>query len=131
VPIRAVIACALALALTVLVAACGRSPERDVRNTLNAFGDAIAKKQYQRLCDDLFSEKLVAQVRETLPCEVALQRSEIQSLRDPKLEIKSITVKGDTASAVVATSAANQRPSEDTVKLVKEDDEWRIQALSS
>ena len=127
-PLRAI---SLLIVLALAAAGCGRSPERDVRNTLNAFGEAIAKKDYQRLCDDIFSEKLVEQVRETLPCESALQQSEISELRQPKLEIKRISVDGDTANAVVATSAANQRPSEDTVRLVKEGDDWRIQALSS
>jgi hypothetical protein len=130
VPVRALSVVGV-LALALVAAACGRSPERDVRDTLNTFGEAIAEKDYQRLCDDIFSEKLVEQVRQTLPCEVALQRSEIQSLREPKLDIKSIKVDGNSASAVVATSAKGQRPSEDTVRLVKEGEDWRIQALSS
>ena len=121
----------LLVAATVLAVGCGRSPERDVRDTLRTLERAIAEKNYQRLCDDVFSEKLVEQVRETLPCEVALQRSEIETLRDPKLEVKSIKVDGSTATAEVASSAANQKPSEDTVRLVKEGDDWRVVALSS
>ena len=117
--------CVLALA------ACGRSPERDVRDTLNALADATAKKDYQRLCDEIFSEKLVEQVRQTVPCEVALQNSSLNDAKDPKLEIRSIKVDGDTATAVVATSAANQRASEDTVRLVKEGEDWRVAALAS
>ena len=114
-----------------LLAGCGRSPERDVRDTLNAFRDATAKKDYQRLCDEIFSAKLVEQVRQQIPCELALKNSSLGDAKDPKLEIKSIKVDGNTASAVVTTSAANQKPSEDTVRLVKEGEDWRIQALSS
>ena len=127
-PVRALIAC---VAVTLLAAGCGRSPERDVRDTLNAFREATAKKDYQRLCDEIFSTKLVEQVRQQVPCELALKNSSLGDAKNPKLVIKTIKVDGDTASAVVRTSAANQRASEDTVRLVKEGDSWRIQALSS
>ena len=127
-PLRAI---SLLIVLALAAAACGRSPERDVRNTLNAFADATAKKDYQRLCDDIFSAKLVEQVRRQVPCEVALRNSSLGDAKDPKLEIKRITVDGNVANAVVSSSAANQRASEDTVRLVKEGDDWRIQALSS
>ena len=127
-PLRAI---SLLIVLALAAAGCGRSPERDVRNTLNAFAEATAKKDYQRLCDDIFSAKLVEQVRRQVPCEVALKNSSLGDAKDPKLEIKRITVDGNVANAVVSSSAANQRASEDTVRLVKEGDDWRIQALSS
>ena len=130
-PIRATFLVIAALVLALGASACGRSPERDVRDTLNAFRDATAKKDYQRLCDDIFSAKLVEQVRRQVPCEVALRNSSLGDAKDPKLEIKRITVDGNVANAVVSSSAANQRASEDTVRLVKEGDDWRIQALSS
>jgi hypothetical protein len=130
VSVRALSLPALALVL-VASTACGRSPERDVRRTLDDFVSATAKKDYQRLCDDIFAKELVEQVRKTVPCEVALKNSSLDDARAPKLTIKAIKVDGDTATAVVATSAANQRSSEDTVKLVKEGDAWRIQALAS
>jgi hypothetical protein len=117
--------------LSLLAGGCGTSPEDEVRQTLRDFGEAIAEKDYQRLCDRLFSQKLVAEVRQSLPCEVALQRSEIPTLREPKLDVKSVKVQGDTATAEIRTSAANQKPSEDTIRLVKERDAWRIIALAS
>ena len=120
-----------ALALTGCGGTREPSDEEKGRATLATFADATAKKDYQRLCDELFAEELVEQVRRTVPCEVALQNSSLDDAKDPKLEIKRINVEGDVANAVVASSAANQRPSEDTVRLVKEGDDWRIQALSS
>jgi hypothetical protein len=120
-----------ALALAAPLSACGRSEERDVRDTLDAFAEATAKKDYQRLCDELFSSRLVEEVRQTVPCEVALRNSSLDEARNPKLTVRSVKVDGDSATAEVATSAANQRPSQDTVRLVKEDGEWRIQALAS
>ena len=130
-PARIPAALTAVLALCLPLAACGRSDERDVRDTLEAFADATARKDYQRLCDELFSTRLVEEVRQTVPCEVALQNSSLDDARNPKLTIRSIKVDGSRATAEVATSAANQRPSQDTVQLVKEDGEWRIQALAS
>ena len=122
----------LALACVVALTACGRgSAEQDVRATLERFADATARKDYQRLCDELFSRKLVEEVRRTVPCEVALQSSSLDEAQSPELVIRSIEVDGDTATAVVRTSAANQPASEDTVRLVREDEQWRIAALAS
>jgi len=112
--------------------ACGReSEESAVRDTLQTFADATARKDYQRLCDDLFSERLVEEVNRTLPCEVALRRSDLDAARNPKIEVRSVKVDGDRASARVRSTAANQPPSEDTVQLVREGDGWRIAALAS
>ena len=128
-PVARLATCVAVLAL--IASACGRSPERDVRDTLEAFATATAKKDYQRLCDEIFAKQLVEQVRRTVPCEVALKNSSVDDAKDPKLEIRSIKVDGDTATAVVASSAANQKASEDTVRLVKDGEAWRIAALAS
>ena len=122
---------AAALTLAAPLAACGEDPEQDVRNTLDAFAEATAKKDYQRLCDELFSTKLVQEVRQTVPCEVALRNSSLDDARSPKLTVGRVKIDGDQATAEVSTSAANQPASKDTVRLVKEDGEWRIQALAS
>lgn len=117
--------------LTLALAACGEDPEGDVRATLDDFATATAKKDYQRLCDDIFSEKLVEEVRKVVPCEVALGRSDLASAESPKLDVQSVKIEGDSATAVVSTTAKNQTPSKDTVRLVKEGETWRIQSLAS
>jgi hypothetical protein len=129
--VRSALALTLALTAAPAVAACGEDAEGEVRDRLEAFVEATRAKDYQRLCDDLFAEQLVEQVRRTVPCEVALRSSSLDEARDPRLEIRSVEVDGDQASAVVRSSAANQRPSEDTVRLVKEEGVWRIVALAS
>jgi hypothetical protein len=119
------------LTVAVTLAACGRENQEDeVRGTLDRFVRAMESKDYQALCDDLFSAKLVDEVNATLPCEVAL-RPTIEELEKPALRIVSVKVDGDEASARVRSSAENQRPSEDTVGLIREDGEWRIISLSS
>ncbi|HEV2814638.1 MAG TPA: nuclear transport factor 2 family protein [Solirubrobacteraceae bacterium] len=122
---------AAALATAALLAACGGDDEGDVRETLDAFAEATAKKDYQRMCDDLLADELIDQIRKVnLPCEVAL-RTGLEDVEKPKLEIRSVKIDGDTASARVRSSAANQEPSEDVVRLVKAGDDWRIASLVS
>ena len=122
---------AAVLASAVLLAACGGDDESEVRDTLNAFADATAKKDYQRLCDDLLSPELIEQVRRVnLPCEVAL-RTGFEDVEQPRIEVRSVKIDGDTATARVRSTAKNQEPSEDTVKLVKVDGDWRIASLAS
>jgi hypothetical protein len=122
----------VALLCALLLSACGReSEEREVRDTLETFAKATAAKDYQRLCDELFSEKLVNEVNETYPCELALKNSDLATAKDPKLEVRSVKIEGERATARVRSSAANQPASEDTVQLVRENEQWRIAALSS
>jgi hypothetical protein len=121
---------ALAVAATAL-AGCGGGPsdEEQVRTTVQAFSDATAAKDYQRLCDDLLAPQLVEKIKQVgLPCEVALRRG-LGDVSEPKLTIGRVTVKGGSATADVRTSAAGQKPSRDTLKLSKVGDDWRIASL--
>jgi hypothetical protein len=125
---RAAIA-GLALAL----AGCGTrepSDQEKVRSTLADLAAATAKKDYQRLCDDIFAEELLRGIREIgLPCEVAMRNS-LGDVEGPRLVVGRVEVRGTRASAEVRTSAEGQQPSRDTVRLVKEKDGWRVSSLA-
>ena len=119
------------LACSVLVAACGRSDEREVRDTLERYAQAVERKDYQTLCDDLLAERLIDNLRQVnAPCETALQQG-LRDVEKPTIVVESVKVDGDTASAVARTDAANQEPSKDTIRLAKEDGEWRIVDLTT
>jgi hypothetical protein len=124
-PLVALVAAALALG------ACGGGPsdEQQVRSAVEAFGNATAAKDYQRLCD-LLSPRLIQKIRSTgLPCEVALEKG-LASVKDPKLTIGQVAVKGDDATADIRTSATGQKPARTTLKLTKVAGQWRIASLS-
>jgi hypothetical protein len=123
----------LAPALALLLAAgCGDqgpTPEEQVRSTVAAFGRATAAKDYQALCDRLLAPSLVEEVESIgLPCEVALQRG-LGDVRDPRLTIGGVQVDGDRATAEVRTAAAGEEPSQDTLRLLRVDDAWKISSL--
>ena len=122
---------AVALAAAAMLSACGRSEEREVRETLEEYAQAVERKDYQALCDDLLAARLIENLRRVgAPCEIALQQG-LGDVEKPSIVVESVKVDGDTASAVARTDAANQEPSKDTIRLAKEDGDWKIFDLSS
>jgi hypothetical protein len=125
---------ALALALVLALGGCGESEptdEEQVRSTMSAFSKATADKDYQRLCDRLLAPSLLADLKKIgLPCEIALQQG-LGGVKQPRLIVGDVTVKGKKASAEVRTSAEGQAPSSDTVQLERTEDGWRIASLGT
>jgi ketosteroid isomerase-like protein len=119
------------LAISGAFAGCGQGPSDTdkVHDVVEAFGKATAAKDYQRLCDDLLAPKLVSDVESAgLPCEAALKQG-LGSVSAPKLTIGEIKVSGDSATADVQSSARGEKPSRDTLQLVRVNDSWRIASL--
>jgi hypothetical protein len=119
-----------AAALLGSAGACGGpSEEEKVRATLDTFAEATAQRDWRRICDEVLARRLLDRLRAAgVGCEVALSTG-LQGVREPRLEIGAVTIRGDAATARVRTLAANQNESTDTVELVRQGDEWRIAAL--
>ncbi len=118
------------LLLTVFAAGCGdeTTPEDDVRAAVTRYGEASAAKDYQAICDELLAPDLVKNAEQYgLPCELAVKPS-LEAAKSPKLTVGAVTVNGDTATAQITSTAANQKPSKDTLTLRRISDEWRIAA---
>jgi hypothetical protein len=110
----------------------GPSDEAQVRETLSTFATAVEKRDYQTLCDEVFAPKLLQGLEAIgLPCEVALSKSTLSEVEDPQLTVGAITVEGKRAQAEVRTSSAGNKPSSDTVELVKLSGGWRVEALGA
>ena len=122
------------LALVIVLAGCGEkepTDEEQVRTTLTAFSRATAAKDYEKLCDKLFAPSLVADLKKIgLPCEIALQQG-LGDVRQPRLIVGTVTVKGKTAIAEVRTTAEGEEPSKDTVELQRIGKGWRIASLAT
>ena len=52
-------------------------------------------------------------------------------MEDPQLTIGRVRVDGDQASAEIRSSAAGEKPSKDTLKLVNVNGTWKISSLGS
>ena len=122
----------LFVAPIVLLAGCGGEPSdtEQVHATVEAFGQATAAKDYQRLCDTLLAPKLIEQVESIgLPCEVALKQG-LGDVKAPTLTIGTIKIDGDDATAQVNSTAQGQTPSKDTLKLQRVNGKWKIASLA-
>ena len=122
--------CLLAAALG--AAGCGdRTPsdEEQVRTVLNTFARAVEGRDYETLCTKVFSPRLLEGVTQIgLPCEVAMRNS-LGEVESPRLTVGGIDVAGSKATAEVRSSAENQEPSSDTVRLEKVGGSWKVSAL--
>ncbi len=126
---------AFALCIATSLAACGErsslTPEKEVRTVVSRFAVATAEKDYQAICDDLFSPALADNTEQYgLPCELALKKG-FEGVVTPKLAIRGITVKGDNAKVRVHSTAANQPASDDVLSLARDGGAWRITALGA
>jgi ketosteroid isomerase-like protein len=121
----------VAVIVAVLALRPGPNAEKDVRATLDRYATATREKDYQTLCDSLFAKNIVDGLRSAaLPCEVALRNSTFETLRNPRLTILGIEVSGDQALASTRSTATGEQPAVATIKLVKQDGNWRIASLA-
>ena len=122
------------VALVAVLSGCGENEptdEEQVRTTLTAFSRATAAKDYQALCDKLLAPSLISDLKKIgLPCEIALQQG-LGDVRQPRLIVGAVTVRGKKAVAEVRTTAEGEPPSKDTVELERTDAGWRIASLST
>ena len=122
------------LATLLALAGCGggdkTATDADaVRATLSTFATAVEKRDYQRLCDEVFAPELLRGLQGIgLPCEIAMKTS-LGEVREPKLTVGAVTVKGRTAQAQIKTSAAGQPPSTDAITLTKVGKRWQVSGL--
>jgi hypothetical protein len=128
-PLAAVVIAAV-LGAAVALGACGRSEDQQVRAVVERFADASAKKDYQRICDELIATALSKKVETIgLPCEIAFKRG-LDAVQDPRIKIRSVKITGSKASVAVHSTARNQPSSDDTLALVREGGDWKIAALA-
>ena len=102
----------------------GRSPRRSTTSS----GPA-ASRDWGTICDDLFSA--AARDRAGGRDCARLLRETAGDVRRPEIRLLSIELEEDRARARVRTRSAGQAPVEDTVVLVRERGEWRIEALTA
>jgi hypothetical protein len=97
---------------------------RQVAATLQQFEKALAEGDFATICGNLFT----VEAREAAGgdrCPSVLQDT-AGGLRDPNVQIVSITVKGNTAAAVVRATVAGGPPVTDTIRLVKQGGRYKI-----
>ena len=127
---------AATLAAISVLAACGgedRAASRGdsverISDTVEALEDALDDRDVKRICDRILSPEGRRRAGGE-ECERRLRRSTAQ-VEDPDLELVSVTLGRDAASARVRASAEGERPAIDVIRLVPGEGGFRVEALS-
>ena len=97
---------------------------QQVANTLTQFQRALAQGDFATICGNLYSlEAREAAGGDRCPSVLA---DTAGGLRDPEVQIVSITHRGKTATAVVRASVGKRPPVTDTIRLVRQGGRYRI-----
>jgi hypothetical protein len=127
---------ALLLAAAGLATGCGSSGsnsssdfsgvKKDVANTIEDLESAGRKSDQARICRDLLTSTLIDTIRSGgQSCDSAISDA-LDDADTFDLTVKSVTVSGSTATAVVDSK---KKSTNDTFKLAKEGGRWKIASL--
>jgi hypothetical protein len=117
---------------TVVIAGCGGGTDQKaaVRAAVVSYGSAVAAKDYTKICNTLLAPNILQQMAAiALPCKTALSHG-LGMVVKPTVTVGVVKVTGDSAVASVHTTAANQKPADTTIGLVKFGGTWRVASLT-
>jgi hypothetical protein len=129
-----------ALALAALTAGCGRAEpdssgkfkgeEKLVANAIEDLQTAGEKDDAAKICNELLARSVVQSIRQAgaKTCAARVKDS-LDDADVHELTVRSVTVRGTTATATVASDDGNEKDRIDTMTLTKEDRRWKISAL--
>jgi hypothetical protein len=101
---------------------------RQVAATIEALEQGSRDRDWAAICDEVFSRTALERAGGR-DCE-RLLREQAQEVRRPEIRVLSIELGRGRAEARVRTSSAGQSPVEETIVLVREDGEWRVDSLA-
>jgi len=125
---------ALVMALILLLTSGGShntsaaaSPDA-VAATVQAFGQALHKRDFSTMCnlftDDARANEGGSDCPSTLAGNAAL-------LQNPRVKIRSMSVRGTTAAAVISVRQEHQPLMTEVLQLVRQDGQFKISAVTS
>jgi hypothetical protein len=95
------------------------------------FVTAVQTQDYVTICRRVLAPSLLADLAQGgVGCEQAL-RVALSGVRGPRLVIGTVSVSGDTASALTLSSASGQSAVLTAIQLVHTTSGWRVSALHS
>ena len=101
---------------------------RAVGETVERLERAIARRDWNEVCDDLFTAS--ARKRAGGKACPRLLRSDAEGLRRPRIRVVRIDVEGRRADVRVRSTAGGQRPLTDVLVLRREGGGYRIDSLA-
>jgi hypothetical protein len=101
---------------------------REIGEVVHELARATARRDFDSICSDLFT----AGARERsggADCAGRL-RSEARQVRDPRIEVRTIEIKGARATVRVRAESRGEATAGAELELRRERGEWRIDGLS-
>ena len=100
----------------------------EVVDVMNEFERAAQRREFLRICNELFTRE-AREAAGGSDCPQLLSQS-AQDVRDIQVQLESIVVRGNFATARVKASADGQRAATDTVRFLRVKGRYRIASLS-
>jgi hypothetical protein len=97
---------------------------KDVVTTVRQFESALAGRDWVGICDRLYTSR-ARDAAGGAHCPSALAQS-AGGLRDPRVKIVSVVVRGQAATVTVSASVNGKPPVTDAIQLVREKGQYRI-----
>jgi hypothetical protein len=102
---------------------------KEVAGTIERLERATRGQDWAAICANLFSKAALERAGGR-DC-ARLLREQAQDVRGADIRVVSIDLEGDRARAHVRTRSAGQALAEDTIVLVREGGEWKIDSLAA
>jgi len=102
---------------------------RDAVSTVQDFQRAVTDRDYAKICNQLFT----TDARDASGggnCESVLAQNAAR-IRSPKVQIRSVVLRGNVATVSVVAQVAGGPPVADTIRLVRVKDRYRIASAGS
>jgi hypothetical protein len=99
---------------------------KDVVATVMQFETALANRDWPTICDRLYTSRARAAAGGAR-CPTTLAQS-AGGLREPRVKIVSVVVRGQAATVTVSASVNGKPPVTDAIQLVREGGRFRIQS---
>jgi hypothetical protein len=97
---------------------------KDVVATVMQFQSALAGREWDTICNELYTSKARAAAGGA-KCSATLAQS-AGGLREPRVKIISVVVRGEAATVTVAASVNGKPPVTDAIQLVRERGRFRV-----
>jgi hypothetical protein len=97
---------------------------KDVVNTVMRFQSALANRDWATICNSLYTSKARAAAGGA-KCASTLAQS-AGGLREPRVKILSVVVRGQAATVTVSASVNGKPPVTDAIQLVREGGHFRV-----
>lgn len=117
----------LCLAALAGLLGCGESDQEQAREVVQDYADARNAKDYEAVCEQ-FSEKLKQELA-TGDCPAFVREQSGGAESDQEVTVVDVRVRDDVATADLDVTSEAQGPVRVSLRLERQDGEWRIAAL--